>query len=149
MLANGKSSLAAGVAAPMILTSPIMAAEDVVRMLAELATRPSDHELRRRAAEALDDQGRHDEVAGVLAPLVNVTGHDDDVGLPCLCTRCLPAAGRVASAHDMQFVRAFAVVGTRVLHFWMLAEQDRERANVRASVAAALRARLAAPKRRA
>jgi hypothetical protein len=49
----------------------------------------------------------------------------------------------------MQFVRAFAVVGTRVLHFWMLAEQDRERANVRASVAAALRARLAAPKRRA
>lgn len=124
-----------------------MASDDVAAMLAELAIRPSDHELRRRAAEALDDQGRDDEVAGVLAPLVNLTGHDDDVGLPCLCTRCLPGAGRAASAHDMQFVRAFAVVGTRVLHFWMLAEQQPERARVRASVASALRARLDAQRR--
>jgi hypothetical protein len=124
-----------------------MASDDLVAMLAELAIRPSDHELRRRVAEALDDQGRDDEVAGVLAPLVNLTGHDDDVGLPCLCMRCLPVAGRVASAHDMQFVRAFAVVGSRVLHFWMLAEQQPERAKVRASVASALRARLDAQRR--
>jgi hypothetical protein len=126
-----------------------MAADDVVAMLAELATRPSDHELRRRAAEALDDQGRHDEAVDALAPLVNLTGHDDDVGLPCLCKRCLPDAGTVASSHDMQFVRAFAVVGSRVLHFWMLAEQAQDRAKVRASVASALRARLAAKKERA
>jgi hypothetical protein len=120
-----------------------MAADDLVGMLAELAARPSDHELRRRAAEALDDEGRHDEVAGVLAPLVNLTGHDDDVELPCLCKRCLPLAERTASARDMHFVRAFAIVGARVLHFWMLADQERERARVRASVAAALRTRLA------
>ena len=126
-----------------------MASDDAVALLAELASRPSDHELRRRAAEALDDDGRHDEAAGVLAPLVNLTGHDDDVGLPCLCKRCLPGAGAIASAHDMQFVRAFAVVGARVLHFWMLAEQARDRANVRASVASALRARLAAKQGRA
>ena len=126
-----------------------MAADDVAAMLAELAARPSDHELRRRAAEALDDQGRHDDAAEVLAPLVNLTGPDDDVGLPCLGTRCLPGAGAAASSHDMQFVRAFAVVGSRVLHFWMLAEQARDRAQVRASVASALRARLAVTKGRA
>jgi hypothetical protein len=126
-----------------------MAADDVVKMLAELEARPSDHELRRRTAEALDDEDRHDEAAGVLAPLVNLTGHDEDVDLPCLCTRCLPLAGRVALARDMQFVRAFAVVGTRVLHFWLLAEQARDRAKVRASVTSALRVRLAAPKGRA
>ena len=126
-----------------------MAADDLVGMLAELAARPSDHELRRRAAEALDDEGRHGEALGVLAPLVNLTGHDDDVELPCLCKRCLPLAERTASARDMQFVRAFAIVGTRVLHFWMLAEQAGVRARVRASVTAALRTRLAARERRA
>jgi hypothetical protein len=126
-----------------------VAADDVVTMLAELAVRPADHDLRGRAALALDDQGRHDEAVGVLAPLVNLTGHDDDAELPCLCKRCLPAAAKAAAAHDMQFVRSFAIVGTRVLHFWMLADQQRERANVRASVTDALRARLAAHKGRA
>lgn len=138
-----------GAGAAMVLTSPIMAADDIDGMLAELEARPSDHELRRRAAEALDDEGRHDEAAGVLAPLVNLTGHDEDVDLPCLCKRCLPLAGRVAAARDMHFVRAFAVVDTRVLHFWMLAEQARDRAKVRASVTSALRARLAASRGRA
>ena len=126
-----------------------MTADDVVGMLAELAARPSDHELRRRAAEALDELGRYEEVADVLAPLINLTGHDDDVELPCLCKRCLPVAGRAATAREMPFVRSFAVVGSRVLHFWMLAEQERDRTKVRASVASALRARLAASKGRA
>ncbi|MGH2897031.1 MAG: hypothetical protein ACRDMZ_00030 [Solirubrobacteraceae bacterium] len=86
-----------------------MAGDDLVGMLAELAARPTDHELRRRAAEALDDEGRHDEVAGVLAPLVNLTGHDDDVELPCLFSAA-QLAERTASARDMHFVRAFAIV---------------------------------------
>jgi hypothetical protein len=43
----------------------------------------------------------------------------------------------------MQFVPSFAVVDNRVLHFWMLAEQESERAAVRDSVATALAARLA------
>lgn len=126
-----------------------MAHDDVVEMLAELAARPADHELRRRIAEALDDRGRHDEAVGVLAPLVNVTGHEDDAGLPCLCKACLPQAGRTADARGLAFVRGFAVAGARVLHFWMLADQDRERASVRASVASALRTRLAARRGRA
>jgi hypothetical protein len=123
--------------------------DDPLVLLAELAARPSDHELRRRTAEALDDAGRHTEALAALAALVNLTGHDVDTELPCLCKRCLPAAPETASARDLAFVRSFAVVGTRVLHFWMLAEQQRERAKVRGSVASALRLRLAAQKERA
>src|SRR5262245_27724610 len=113
-----------------------MAADDLVGMLAELAELPTDSDLPRLVAEALDDQDRRDELARVLAPLVNLTGHDDDVELPCLCKRCLPLAERTASARDMQFIRAFAIVGKRVLHFWMLADQAHEHARVRTSVTA-------------
>jgi hypothetical protein len=44
----------------------------------------------------------------------------------------------------MAFKRSFAIAGMRVLHYWMLADQDRTA--VRASVTAAIRARLAAQK---
>jgi hypothetical protein len=115
-------------------------------MLAQLEARPDDLELRRRAAEALDAGGDRDQAMTVLAPLINLTGHDDDAELPCLCKRCLPAAGREAAAGGMQFVRSFAVFGKRVLHFWMLADQERDRAKVRASVASAMAARVAAQK---
>ena len=75
--------------------------------------------------------------------LVNVTGHDDDAGLPCLCKGCLAGAAQTAEASGMQFQRSFAVAGTRVLHFWMLAELAGDQQNVQASVAEALAARLA------
>ena len=74
--------------------------------------------------------------------LINVTGHDDDAGLPCLCKGCLPRAASTAEAAGMQFERTFAVAGTRVLHFWTLTELAAERRHVRASVAEALAARL-------
>jgi len=115
-------------------------------LLDQLQASPGDAELRRKAAEALDAAGRRDEALPVLAPLVNLTGHDDDVGLPCLCKRCLPAAGGTAEAAGMTFTRSFAVAGTRVLHFWQLAELDGDRGGVRASVASAMRARAAAMK---
>jgi hypothetical protein len=121
-----------------------MGADEIRALLDELAARPGDAELRRRAAEALDAAGRRDEALPVLAPLVNLVGHDDDVGLPCLCKRCLPAAGWTAEAAGMAFTRSFAVSGTRVLHFWQLAELEGERAAVRSSVAKAMRARAAA-----
>jgi hypothetical protein len=124
-------------------------ADEIRSMLVELATHPDDAELRRRAAEALDANGQHGEAIGLLAPLVNVTGHDDDAGLPCLCKACLPRAGTTAEASGMAFERSFAVAGTRVLHFWMLAELARDRRQVRASVADALAARLAPGRRRA
>ena len=113
-------------------------------MLVQLQSRPDDADLRRRAAEALDAQGKPDDATLVLAPLINLTGHDDDVGLPCLCKQCLPTAARTAEAGDMKFVRSFAVTGKRVLHFWQLADQHR--GDVRSSVTAALVARLAAQK---
>ena len=121
-----------------------MGAEDVQAMLAQLDARPDDLELRRRAAEALNAGGERDRAIEVLAPLINLTGHDDDAQLPCLCKRCLHTAGRTAEASGMQFVRSFAVSGKRVLHFWMLADQERDRTKVRASVASAMHDRLAA-----
>jgi hypothetical protein len=111
-------------------------------MLVKLQSRPDDLDLRRVAAEALDAEGSLDDAIEILAPFVNLTGHDDDAGLPCLCKKCLPVAGKDAEAAGMKFVRSFAVAGNRVLHFWMLAEQARERAEVRAGVSDALRERL-------
>lgn len=122
-------------------------ADEIQAMLARLATLPDDVELRRRAAEALDEAGQHGEATGLLAPLVNVTGHDDDAGLPCLCKACLPRVGATAEASGMRFQRSFAVAGTRVLHFWMLAELAGDRRKVRASVGEALAARLARGRR--
>jgi hypothetical protein len=119
-----------------------VATEDTRTLLAELAVKPDNLELRTRAAYALDSDGKTDDAASVLAPLVNVTGHDDDAGLPCLCKRCLPRAGLAAEHGDLKFQRTFAIARTRVLHFWMLVEQQHDRAGVRESVATALRARL-------
>jgi len=120
-----------------------MGADEIRSLLIQLSSTPGDPELRRRAAEALDAAGQRDDVWPILAPLVNLTGHDDDAQLPCLCTACLPRAGATAEASGMQFLRSFAVAGSRVLHFWMLQELDHERAAVRASVTEALRTRLA------
>jgi hypothetical protein len=124
-----------------------MGAEDTTVLLGQLEKAPHDAELRRRAAEALDAAGKRSEAVELLAPLVNLTGHDDDVGLPCLCKQCLPQAAMTAESAGMQFQRSFAVAGDRVLHFWMLAELAGERAGVRASVASALEIRLATPNR--
>ena len=120
-----------------------MGADEISSLLVKLQAAPGDRDLRRRAAEALDAAGKHAEAAVVLAPLVNVTGHDDDAGLPCLCKRCIAIAPSTAMSEGMMFHRSFAVADTRVLHFWMLAEQEHERAQVRASVADALAHRLA------
>lgn len=112
-------------------------------MLGQLQASPDDHALRARAAEALDAAGRADEAHALLASFVNVTGHDDDAGLPCLCKRCLASAPATAESAGMAFRRTFATTRDRVLHFWLLAELAGNRAQVRASVAQALAIRLA------
>ncbi len=109
-------------------------------MLVTLASRPTDAALRLRAAETLDAQDKPAEVVAVLAGFVNLTGHDDDAGLPCLCKACLPAAPVALEKDGFAWTRSFAVVGTRVLYFWQLADQHR--GQIRASVAESLRARL-------
>lgn len=116
---------------------------DIRALLDALRANPEDLEIRRRAAEALDAAGQRAEALPVLAPLVNLTGHDDDAGLPCLCKRCLPSADATAESAGMRFTRSFAVHGTRVLYFWQLAELEGNRAAIRASVAAAMKERAA------
>lgn len=116
---------------------------DIRSLLDDLRAKPDDADLRRRAAEALDAAGQRAETLPVLAPLVNLTGHDDDAGLPCLCKRCLPSADATAESAGMQFTRSFAVHGTRVLYFWQLTELEGNRAAIRASVATAMRERAA------
>lgn len=109
-------------------------------MLVRLASQPGNSDLRLQTAEALDAQGKPEAVAAILATFINLTGHDDDAGLPCLCKACLPAAPLATESNGFAWSRSFAVVGTRVLHFWQLADQHR--GQVRASVTASLRARL-------
>jgi hypothetical protein len=116
--------------------------DEINSLLAALQKNPGDDDARRRAAELLDAEGKRDDAYAVLAPLINLTGHDDDAGLPCLCKRCLGTAPAAAESAGMTFHRSFAVVGKRVLHFWMLAEQEHERAHVRESVTKALAQRL-------
>jgi Flp pilus assembly protein TadD len=115
---------------------------EIASLLARVEAAPEDLEVRRRAAEALDDAGRTEEALALLAPLVNFTAHDDESPLPCLCRACFGRAGARAGAADLRFSRAFAVAGDRVLHFWLLDELGDERKAVRRSVAEALKAKL-------
>lgn len=117
-----------------------MGVDEIQVLLGQLDNAPNDVALRSRAAEALDAAGRRAEAVALLAPLVNVSGHDDDTGLPCLCKLCLPRAGETAEAAGMTFKRSFAIANNRVLHFWTPSELDR--APVRKSVAEALAIRL-------
>ncbi len=117
-----------------------MAVDEIQTLLDELARSPDDANLRGRAAAALEGANRRDEAMSVLEPLVNITGHDDDTGLPCLCKACLTRAPETAEAEGMEFRRTFAVARNRVLHFWTLRDLSRE--PVRRDVAAALHARL-------
>jgi hypothetical protein len=118
-------------------------ADEISSLLAMLQATPGDLDTRRRVAEALDREGKLDEAVTMLAPLVNIAGHDEDTGLPCLCKRCLPAAATSAESEGMRFTRSFAVAGNRVLHFWMLEELEHDRTAVRETVATALANRLA------
>lgn len=118
-----------------------MGADESSSLLGKLQANPDDLDVRRQAAETLDADGKRAEALAVLQPLINLTGHDEDTGLPCLCKRCLANAPATAQSEGMAFVPSFAVVGNRVLHYWMLADQ--ERAAVRESVTAALAQRLA------
>lgn len=125
-----------------------MGEAEIRALVDQVAAKPEDHDLRQQAAEALDAAGKRAEATALLAPLINVTGHDDDAGLPCLCKVCLPTAPDVAESAGMKFRRAFAVTNRRVLHFWNLAELEGERRAVRSSVSRALATRLAAQKGR-
>ncbi len=115
--------------------------DEIQALLGQLSSAPGDAALRSRTADALDAAGRRAEALELLAPLVNVTGHDDDAGLPCLCKLCVARASETTEAAGIHFKRSFAVSGTRVLHFWAPVELGR--VPVRRSVSEALTKRLA------
>ena len=121
-----------------------MGADDIRALLVKLKAAPKNVALRGEVAEALESKTKggadRAEVDAILAPLVNLTGHDDAGGLPCLCRDCLARAGATAEVEGLTFHRSFVMAGSRVLHFWLLADQGR--AQVRASVASALHQRL-------
>lgn len=120
-----------------------MATDELVALLVQVIQRPGEAEPRRRAAELLEQRGLFAEALAVLAPLVNFTGHEEASALPCLCKTCLGSAGVKAETSGMTFTRAFAVSGTRVLHFWLADELAAQRGEVRRAVGEALRGKLA------
>jgi hypothetical protein len=125
-----------------------MASDELVTLLVRLVATPADDEARRRAAELLEQREMRAEALAVLAPVVNVTGHEDGSPLPCLCKTCVAGAGLEADASGVGFTRAFAVHGTRVLHYWLIDERGPRRAEVRRAVGDALRGRLRRKQRR-
>lgn len=120
-----------------------MASDELLSLLVRVIQQPGELELRRRAAELLDQRGATEEALVLLAPLVNFTGHEEGARLPCLCKGCLPSAGAVAETGGVSFHRSFAVHGSRVLHFWLAEELLADRAEVKRAVGDALRGRLA------
>lgn len=126
-----------------------MGSDELISLLVQVIQRPDEPELRRRAAELLDQRGAADEAMALLAPLVNFTGHDEQTALPCLCKTCLPKAAAVTESGGVTFHRSFAVHGSRVLYFWLIDELGEQRAEVKRAVGEALRLRLSRKGKRA
>ena len=112
-------------------------------LLEALAARPTDLALRTRAARALEAEERHAEALDLLLKaLINLTAHEERDLVPCLCSRCLPAAPLEAEADGLLLRRDYAIAEGRILFFWSPAELDEERKSLRHSVAAALQERI-------
>lgn len=126
-----------------------MASDELVALLVRVIQQPGELELRRRAAELLDQRGSTEEALVLLAPLINFTGHEEGSRLPCLCKACLPSAAAITETGGVAFHRSFAVHGSRVLHFWLAEELLDDRAEVKRAVGDALRGRLARKRRQA
>lgn len=74
--------------------------------------------------------------------LINLTAHDTQGPLPCLCRRCFPQGGEHAQAGGMTFTRARVETNGRVLHYWLPDELKPDAEQVAKSVHGALFARL-------
>ncbi|MER2566726.1 MAG: hypothetical protein ABTQ32_38740, partial [Myxococcaceae bacterium] len=78
----------------------------------------------------------------------NLTAHEPDTALPCLCTKCIAAAPERATAKDMRFFRMSAEAHGRTLHFWVPDELAETKKAVQQSVAGAMRGKLKSKKAR-
>ena len=73
---------------------------------------------------------------------VNLTAHEEDSPLPCLCSRCLPTAAATVEVAGATYLRAEAEAHGRVLRFWVPAELQAELPAVTQAVLARLQSRL-------
>lgn len=80
--------------------------------------------------------------APVEAGPVNLTAHDPDSPLPCLCKRCLPKAPERASKGGMEFTRSKVEAESKALYYWLPNELLPKAPEVSRSVLGALLARL-------
>ena len=118
------------------------------RVLAELAQRPDDADLRAHAARLLAASGDHQRAIALLQErLIHFNAHGD-YRLPCLCRSCLVAAEVVADCDGESFVRDFAASAGKVLFYWLPAELADDRAAVAERVGRRLRAQLESPSSR-
>lgn len=94
----------------------------------------------------LQASGASTDGAPVEAPApagpINLTAHEKEPTLPCLCKRCLPQAPERAKAGGMDFTRSSVQTGDRILYYWMPDELLPQAPEVSKSVLGALIARL-------
>ncbi|MFL5344775.1 MAG: hypothetical protein ACJ8AT_08275 [Hyalangium sp.] len=57
--------------------------------------------------------------APVAAGPINLTAHDPDSQLPCLCKRCLPTAPEHAKTGGMAFTRSKVETEGKFLYYWL------------------------------
>lgn len=92
---------------------------------------PGDVELLLQAASGKG--GQH---------LINLTAHEANTPLPCLCKRCFPDSDTHAEAGGMRFTRAQVETEGRVLYYWLPEELGRHGKTVAQSVLGALNSHL-------
>jgi hypothetical protein len=80
--------------------------------------------------------------APVAAGPTNLTAHDPESQLPCLCKRCLPKAPERARTGGMEFTRSKVEAEGRALYYWLPEELLPDAPAVSKSVLGALLARL-------
>ncbi len=64
----------------------------------------------------------------------NLTAHEPNPPLPCLCKACLAAAPLTATVEGLTFKRLEVRAASRVLHAWYAEELDDELPRLRASM---------------
>jgi hypothetical protein len=73
---------------------------------------------------------------------INLTAHDAESPLPCLCKRCLPRSPERAETGGMGFTRSKVETAGRALYYWMPDELLPQSSAVSQSVLGALMARI-------
>ncbi len=77
-----------------------------------------------------------------IAPPVNVTKHEEQTPLPCLCKACILESSDRQSVQGMDFIRTSTEVAGRVLYYWLPSEIEKDSTLVKKSVQSVLQARL-------